>query len=745
MQLHNMIAAQSCVLLVEPDGKVLVSGDASSVRADPASDPDRERPRAFFKPIGSLRDIVSVHLAWDSSEGAAALDKNGDVWVWGDDWENRFAQSSGNKLSPHKLPLPAKMSAIALGGSHLVALGNDARVYTIGVNPTYGGNDSGQLGNGDTTDSGAVVAIMGIDDAIAIAAGLDTTYFLRRDGTVWGCGSGGFGLLGPSANQSSLFDYDADKNINSRPIPIAGPKNITAIAAGYRFATAMDDSGNVWGWGMNDSGQLGPDEDDLKVVAPFRIPGLRNCKQIAAGYDFTLGLTDAERVVALGGNVYGTLGDNRNELVGELRTVQGLPAVNRIFAGHYNAFAIDKSGRAWGWGANAAEVGGFDPIKDPDDVQPTMIDPNRRPKPLSEIVQNGGMTIRLNKEQENDEVESSLQWSVNGKSVGAIAIDKNNASDVVSVDLPSGVHRIAVSGTIKFEGQPQRSVSGEGYIVVTGKQTAHTRFHTTRQRDGLLAAIREVHAEIEKIDAKLVPESVRLNTQSPLKAETIAQIEAALGYRLPADYREFLIQHGPFSLGPADAPYPQVAVYAPETTRTLEAWVTRGLNMVDKPVTNDWHSEANDYFDYFANLLSENGFRQRRTAWQNQPVLAATGLELFVADPAAQRCQQNAAAAHWIEFFETQVDEATGAESPMTWSTDPTCEPSLMNRLSEAVESSLRYGYADAGISFVGPSDDSPHVASGQIRLSDESDVDGDDVTDRNVIRVQMQFDGWGD
>ncbi len=84
-----------------------------------------------------------------------------------------------------------------------------------------------------------------------------------------------------------------------------------AAALGQRFALALDERGDVWGWGNNDSGQLGLPADDLAVRRPARIRGLSSIVAIAAGYDFTLALRDDGRVLALGGNVCGALGDQR--------------------------------------------------------------------------------------------------------------------------------------------------------------------------------------------------------------------------------------------------------------------------------------------------------------------------------------------------------------------------------------------------------------------------------------------------
>jgi len=60
----------------------------------------------------------------------------------------------------------------------------------------WGHNESGQLGDGTTTDRPASVQVCGLNDVIAIVAGYSHSLALKRDGTVRAWGSDLSGQLG---------------------------------------------------------------------------------------------------------------------------------------------------------------------------------------------------------------------------------------------------------------------------------------------------------------------------------------------------------------------------------------------------------------------------------------------------------------------------------------------------------------------------------------------------------------------
>jgi len=379
------IAAGGVVLWATADGTLHASGDAESGRGDADG-----TPRRHFAPVAGVRDVVAVAVQRDGDDGAAALDRRGTVWVWGRVFcpfaATREACAADDR-APRAVPGLSDIVAIAAGSEHLLALDRAGRVIAIGD------NQYGQLGTGDTEWRRTATAIDGIDEVVAIAAGTQNSYFVRRDGSIWGAGLGWGGMLGPTARSGGLFDGLDEKSVNAQPLRIAGPEDIVAISAGNNFVVARDRDGRVWGWGGNDSAQLGQPASDLGIVAPRRLRGFEAVVDVAAGYDFVVAATEAGTILAQGGNVYGALGDGRGELDGALRTIEGIDDARRVFAGHYNAFALRADGSMLGWGANDPEVGGFTLRHDEGRAPPTPLDAVERPAAPSDIVRAGGVSL----------------------------------------------------------------------------------------------------------------------------------------------------------------------------------------------------------------------------------------------------------------------------------------------------------------------------------------------------------------
>jgi alpha-tubulin suppressor-like RCC1 family protein len=115
-----------------------------------------------------------------------------DPVCWGLNIEQPATVESGDVEQPIPMPLSfgAPMTRVSLGSYHACGVRNDGHVVC------WGANYSGQLGVGDTDEHEGAVEVLGLTDALEIAAGADHTCVLRSDQSVWCWGSNAYQQLG---------------------------------------------------------------------------------------------------------------------------------------------------------------------------------------------------------------------------------------------------------------------------------------------------------------------------------------------------------------------------------------------------------------------------------------------------------------------------------------------------------------------------------------------------------------------
>ena len=213
---------------------------------------------------------------------------------------------------------------------------------------------SGQLGRGETGRNDCsqtedcrldIGAIAGIDNAVMVAAGYKHNLVLTKDGSVWAFGANTQGQLGNNTIVDSStpvkVDFSAAANIG----------HIVQVVASASSSYALDDKGQVWGWGSDAYANLGRGQECNKAnscvnvnATPIRIDilngnssvevnttnaiaptpqlasdpsiGLEKVTQLTAGRDHVLALTNKEAVYAWGLNASSQIGYNGEKFNG---------------------------------------------------------------------------------------------------------------------------------------------------------------------------------------------------------------------------------------------------------------------------------------------------------------------------------------------------------------------------------------------------------------------------------------------
>jgi alpha-tubulin suppressor-like RCC1 family protein len=228
--------------------------------------------------------------------------------------------------------------------------------HTLAVKPDgtvngWGQNESGEVGDGTLFNRPSPMPVSGLSGIKMVAAGASHSLALGSNGLAWSWGANTYGQLGGPYYTYGASYETTPVQVSQSTVPLT---NITWIAAGRNSSYAVRGDGSVWSWGYNGDGELGNGYSGGSVPAPFKISGLSGVKQVAAGNYHVLAVTTNGNVYAWGLNTNGELGDgtvtNRNSPV-LITTLSNIVAVT---AGNSSSYALDSCGIVWAWGGNGS-------------------------------------------------------------------------------------------------------------------------------------------------------------------------------------------------------------------------------------------------------------------------------------------------------------------------------------------------------------------------------------------------------
>ena len=262
----------------------------------------------------------------------AAVDRDGQVWSWGVNWNGRLGDGTTiSRYTPQRVRKSVKpddfltgIVSISAGGGTMAAVDADGTVWT------WGAGANGALGNGFASDSSYPVQVLqgenghgttplvGVSQIACGSSGFCIA--LTRYGAVFGWGSNEFSQLGMPGGGALAI---------ATPIGIDPSGWIEAIAAGSAHCIAISANGKVYGWGYNGRGQLGTGAAKVAQAPPVVVqtgPDLMSdISDLAAGGNFSIMIRNSDRAVFVAGdNQSGQLG-----IVGG-ETAQTVPVRSRF-------------------------------------------------------------------------------------------------------------------------------------------------------------------------------------------------------------------------------------------------------------------------------------------------------------------------------------------------------------------------------------------------------------------------------
>jgi alpha-tubulin suppressor-like RCC1 family protein len=230
-----------------------------------------------------------------------ALDSAGKLYAWG---MNSYGQlGTGNTTnSPTPVSVASSMysiSKIAAAGYHSLAIARSSSSSSTNYMYSWGLNSTGQLCLGTTTNTTSPTLVSSLSSVKDVAGGYEASIALVGS-SLYTCGGNsagelGIGTLGGYKSTPQKLPFSVFKSPKSGGLSF------------YAYDTSLTSA--MWGWGWNDSCQLGYNTYGYDVLSPvFASPYFPTT---STGWAHVLYIDSYGQVYAVGENDRGEIGNGQ--------------------------------------------------------------------------------------------------------------------------------------------------------------------------------------------------------------------------------------------------------------------------------------------------------------------------------------------------------------------------------------------------------------------------------------------------
>ena len=291
-------------------------------------------PRIIYSLLNKkIRKIFSGH------DYNFAIDEKDRIYSWGFNSDFQCGISNQNiikiptEISIKDLEKDEQINNIFCGKNCTYFLSNKNKIYLCGYN---------LLTEEKYSSPKKINLIFEKENIAQIEIGENCIIFLTKEGNVY-------------------FIKEKTKEIKR----IETINNIKLISCGYTHYFALDKNNILFGWGSNDRGQLGLNENNANNFIPKKIVMNDDIDNIYCGKDFTIFHTMQKEILACGNNDYGQLGieksdvkKNKKECIKPTRVEQFYKLeIIKVVCGENNCIAMVRDSTTkivniWSWGNN---------------------------------------------------------------------------------------------------------------------------------------------------------------------------------------------------------------------------------------------------------------------------------------------------------------------------------------------------------------------------------------------------------
>lgn len=309
-------------------GKAYCWGEWSAWTTEPGSAPLSN----LYSPAPVADGMVFASIN-NTTYSTCALTLDGTAYCWG---MNNVGQLGNGAISAGEAAFEPQPVAGGHRFSQLVRRGGSTIGLTTAGKLIAWGENTGNLGDGTTTDRPTPVAIAPAETFTTLATSDGLTVAITTDGEAWAWGPGY-----PSLNLPG----------SATPAPLASASGqvFSSVAAGYYSVLLLNGAGEAYALGA-DVGNGGEYNGLVRVA-----PGL-TFTEVATSLTTHLGLTADGVLYAWGRNNWGQVGDGSTTPRATPVAVGGALRFRQIAAEDEFSAALTTSGELYFWGRNQAGI-----------------------------------------------------------------------------------------------------------------------------------------------------------------------------------------------------------------------------------------------------------------------------------------------------------------------------------------------------------------------------------------------------
>ncbi|KAL4466885.1 hypothetical protein ABPG74_010482 [Tetrahymena malaccensis] len=255
-----------------------------------------------FQPqlVSALSKYKVMQVSCGHSHTCAIID-SGELFSWGDSSEGQLGiNSNGSHYNPQLVNftdlkgINTFVTDVSCGYYHTIAVLKNGQVCS------FGSGKKGQLGTGNQNKQYKPFLLNNLTQIIKVKCGFYHTLFLDESGRVYSCGLNDEGQLGQGHNEGNIssprlvleLEHSFIKKIfagshsaaitDANEVYFFGKSQlgqfhypqlvricqgeITEISIGNHFGVAVTNEGKVYSWGINQQGQLGQGDSDIRII-----------------------------------------------------------------------------------------------------------------------------------------------------------------------------------------------------------------------------------------------------------------------------------------------------------------------------------------------------------------------------------------------------------------------------------------------------------------------------------------------